>query len=54
MDIILENWELIIPVIVSVASLLAAVLPDDSGVMKVVNWLALNVGKAKNDPDAQA
>lgn len=48
-----ENLAILGAFVVAGASLLAAVLPDDSGIMKFVNWIALNVGKAKNDPAAQ-
>ena len=36
-----------------VSSLAAVFFKDNEGVMKVVNLLALNVGKAKNDASAQ-
>lgn len=54
---ITENWGTILTVVTSViaaASAIAAVTPtpkDDGivkAVMKVVNWLAINVGNAKN------
>ena len=43
----------ILAFIVALASLVSAFVPDSklpAPVAKVLNWLALNVGKAKNDP----
>jgi len=45
---------LIVTAVVAIASALSAVMPDKFGaVSKFLNMLALNVGKAKNDPAAQ-
>ncbi len=48
-----ENMALVTGIVVAVSSLLSAVLPDGSFLLKVINMLALNVGKAKNDPADQ-
>lgn len=48
-----EGKALLLALIPVVASVLAAILPDGHPVMKVVNAVALNVGKAKNDPNVQ-
>jgi len=53
MEWIQENWELIAAFIVPISSLMSAFLPDGHWSMKVVNWMALNVLKAKNDPNSQ-
>lgn len=39
--------------LVPISSILAAIFPDDHAVMKIVNFFAINLGKAKNDPGAQ-
>lgn len=39
--------------VVAISALVSAIVPDDKlpgPVAKVLNWLALNVGKAANDP----
>jgi len=44
---------MLVPVVVSVFSLVSAFVPDEKmpgWIAKVVNMLALNVGKAKNAP----
>lgn len=41
------------PMTVTACSIIAAVLPDGSKAMKLTNAVALNVGKAKNDPGVQ-
>ncbi len=41
---------LLVPLVCSIAT---AVLPSGSPLMKVVDVLALSVGRAKNDPEAQ-
>lgn len=50
----IQGWiTLLIPVVIAIASALSAALPDSKmgGIMaKVVNFLALNFGNAKNDP----
>ena len=39
--------------LVTIAAALSAVfVTKDSGIGKAIDWLALNVGKAKNDPAA--
>ena len=57
LDWIISNKEVVIQIltgVVSVASLIAALLPNKSankwiaGANKVVSWLALNVGNAKS------
>lgn len=48
-----ENLALAAGAFIAIASLLSSILPDDSGLMRIVNLIALNVGKAKNDPGAQ-
>ena len=41
---------LAVPFICSIA---AALFPDNTHIMRIVNFLALNVGRAKNDESAQ-
>ena len=53
MEWIAENWELIAAFIVPIASLMSAFLPDGHWTMKLINALALNILKAKNDPAEQ-
>ena len=45
---------LVVPAIVGVASLLAALLPHNIPGRGVLDWLAANVGNARNAPPAQA
>ncbi len=47
------NLALVGGVAVAVASLLSTILPDGSMLMKLINAVALNFGKAKNDTSAQ-
>ena len=49
-----ENLASLGAIVVAIASILSSVLPDDSGIMRFVNILAINVGKAKNDPGSQS
>ena len=39
--------------VVAVCSVLDSILPDDSGLMKLISKLAFNIGKAANDPAKQ-
>ncbi len=48
-----ENVALIGTVVVAVSSLLSTLIPDGSMLMKILNALALNFGKAKNDSRVQ-
>ncbi len=48
-----ENAALVGALAVAVSSLLSAVLPDGHMLMKIINALALNFGKAKNDAAVQ-
>ena len=44
----------IFSLVISIAALLSAVIPDEkmpSWLAKVLNFLAVNIGKAKNAPD---
>ncbi len=44
----------VLSVIISISALLSAVIPDEkmpSWLAKVLNFLAVNIGKAKNAPD---
>ncbi len=46
----------ILAVVVAVAALISSVVPDEKlpgPVAKILNYLALNVGKAANDPAKQ-
>ena len=43
-----------VPAVSFAASILSALLPDGHPLMKIINAIAVNVGKAKNDPGAQA
>lgn len=46
----------VVAIIVAVFSLVSAIVPDDKMpaiVSKIMNVLALNVGRAKNDPNSQ-
>ena len=51
------SWETLIPLIltglVAVASAISAAVPSVGKVMKVIDFIALNWGKARNDPDSQ-
>lgn len=48
------NWlALAAALIVPICGLIAAALPDGHWAMKIVNMVALNFGKAKNDSRAQ-
>lgn len=48
------NWGAIIAAAVpALASICSIYLPSGSKTMKVIDALALNLGKAKNDPGAQ-
>ena len=48
------NWiALAAAFLVPLASLAAAIFPDGHPVMKAINFVALNFGKAKNDSRAQ-
>ena len=53
MEWITANWELIAALVVPASALLAATVPDGHWSMKLINLLALNVGKARNDPKSQ-
>lgn len=53
MDWIVENWELIAGLIIPICALASALIPDGHWSMKIVNAIALNVGKAANDPQKQ-
>lgn len=53
MDWVLENIELLVPAVIAAASAISAFVPSVGKVMRVVDLLALNWGKARNDPGAQ-
>ncbi len=56
MDELIALGPLLIPIVVSIAALISAIVPDDKmpkWAAMILNWLALNVGKAKNDPNVQ-
>ncbi len=60
-EIFSENWELFVPVIVSIAAFIAVFLKapeaDSSTIYRliynIVNYLAFNFGKAKNADEVQ-
>jgi hypothetical protein len=56
MEWITANWQVALaPFLISVCSLVSALIKDKTGiVMKIVNMIALNVGKASNDPAENA
>lgn len=51
------DWATLAPAIIggliAVASALSAVFPSVGKVMKIVDMVALNIGKARNDPKEQ-
>jgi hypothetical protein len=53
MEWIIDNIEIIIPVAIAVASAISAVVPSTNKVMAVIDLIALNWNKARNDPQAQ-
>ena len=53
MDWILENMNIIIPAAVAIASAISAFVPSTNKVMQIIDLIALNWGKARNDPGVQ-
>ena len=53
MDWVLANLDMLVPAVIAVASAISAFVPSTNKVMAIIDALALNWGKARNDPRVQ-
>lgn len=53
METIIDNLHIIVPAIIAVASAISAFVPSVGPIMKIIDGIALNWNKARNDPEAQ-
>lgn len=52
-DEVAKQFALWVPIAVLIASAVSTMVPSTNKVMKVIDAIALNWGKARNDPKAQ-
>jgi hypothetical protein len=50
---IVENIGILVPAAIAVASAISAFVPSGNKIMQVIDLIALNWNKARNDPEAQ-
>jgi hypothetical protein len=53
MDWVIENIAIIVPALIAVASAVSAFVPSTNKVMQIIDLIAINWGKARNDPGVQ-